>query len=109
MDKIIGLCGIPTFIATQNDDIEGLKEVAEKWSKEFKLNLTYKDVICDGCLDYGGRFSSYCKFCEIRKCGVEKKIPNCAYCTEYPCENLSRHFMLAPEAKAALEEIRKNI
>ncbi len=115
MDKIIAFCGLtctecPAFIATQKDDDEERKKVAEMWSKEFNEEVKPEDINCDGCLtEEGGRVFNYCKTCEIRKCGQEKEVKNCAYCDDYACEKLTKFFDMAPEAKTALAEIRKNI
>jgi hypothetical protein len=50
---------------------------------------------------------NYCDVCEIRKCGQEKQVKNCAYCADYSCEKLDKFFDMAPGAKATLEEIKK--
>jgi hypothetical protein len=112
MEKMIGFCGIvctecPTFLATQKDDDNERKRVAEQWSKQFGEKIKPEDINCDGCLSEGGRLFSYCQVCEIRKCGQEKRLKNCAYCDEYACEKLNKFFEMAPEAKATLEAIRK--
>ena len=52
---------------------------------------------------------SHCKVCEIRKCGREKEVKNCAYCDVYVCEKLTKFFDMAPDAKITLSEIRKNL
>jgi hypothetical protein len=49
----------------------------------------------------------YCTVCEIRKCGQEKKVKNCAYCADCACEKLEKLFTMAPVAKANLEAIKK--
>ena len=56
--------------------------------------------------------------CEIKKCCIEKKIENCAFCDDYACEMLENAFKFmcevfemgidgVPEAQNNLEEIRK--
>ena len=114
MEKMIAFCGLtctecPAFIATQKDDDEEREKVAKVWSKEFKCEIKPEDVNCDGCLEESGQLFSYCKVCEIRKCGQEKEIKNCSYCDDYACEKLTKFFGMAPEAKTSLEEIRKNL
>ena len=115
MDKMIAFCGLtctecPAFIATQKDDDEERKKVAELWSKEFNSDIKPEDINCDGCLtEESDRLFSHCKVCEIRKCGREKEIENCAYCDDYACEKLTKFFDMAPEAKTSLAEIRKNL
>ncbi len=111
-EKMIAFCGIgcsecPTFLATQKNDDKMREETAKKWSEMFHAEIKPADINCDGCVSQSSRLFSYCGMCEIRKCGKEKKVKNCAYCDEYPCEKLSNFLKNAPEAKATLDEIRK--
>ena len=46
--------------------------------------------------------------CEIRKCGMDKGVKNCAYCADYGCDKLLKFFEMAPQAREKLEEIRKH-
>ena len=113
MEKMISICGLtcsecPAFIATQKNDDEERREVAEKWSKEFKSDIKPEDINCMGCIADSDKIFNYCKICEIRKCGKGKKVKNCAYCEEYACDKLSEFFKMAPMAKANLDDIRKN-
>ena len=86
------------------------KKVAKIWSKEYKSEIKPEDINCDGCLaEEEGRVFNYCKVCEIRKCGQEKGIKNCAYCDDYACDKLNDFFKMAPAAKTVLEEIKKNL
>jgi len=112
MEKMIAFCGItctecPAFLATQKDDDNKRRKVAELWSKEFNAQFKPEDINCDGCLSENERLFSYCKVCEIRKCGQERGVKNCAYCNDYACEKLSKFFDMASDAKTTLEEIRK--
>jgi len=114
MDKMVAFCGItctecPAFLATQKDDDNERKKVAELWSEQFNAEIKPEEVNCDGCLLDNGRLFSHCKVCEIRKCAQEKGIKNCAYCNDYTCEKLNSFINDVPEAKATLEEIRKNL
>ncbi|KUK85724.1 MAG: Uncharacterized protein XE03_1924 [candidate division TA06 bacterium 34_109] len=83
--------------------------MAELWSKEFNSEIKPEDINCDGFLEKSGRLFNYCQVCEIRKCGQEKEVKNCAYCDDYACEKLTKFFNMAPEAKTTLAEIRKNL
>ncbi len=112
MEKIIAYCGLvctdcPAYIATRNDDQEGLKKVPEQWSKEFKATLAPEDCLCDGCLTSTGRQISHCSECEIRACSIEKNVRNCAHCSDYSCQKLEKFFSFSPEAKTTLEGIRR--
>ena len=114
MEKMIAFCGLtctecPAFIATQKNDDKERKRVAEMWSKEFKVDMKPEDINCEGCLVDSENLFGHCKICEIRKCGKEKKVKNCAYCDDYACDKLTEIFKAAPEAKATLDGIRANL
>lgn len=113
MDEMIAYCGLnctgcPAFIATRNDDDEERKRVAAMWSKQFGAEIAPGDINCDGCLVTDGRHIGYCSTCEIRKCGQERAVVNCADCGDYACEKLEKFFKMAPEARKRLEGIRKD-
>ncbi|MGE5580883.1 MAG: DUF3795 domain-containing protein [Bacillota bacterium] len=113
--EILAYCGLncsdcPAYIATQNNDQEGLKQTAEKWSKELKCDIRPEDCVCDGCLPFeGARLGGYCGECPVRACGIKKSYPNCAYCPDYPCENLAKFQVGATEAKERLDSLRRQI
>jgi thiol-disulfide isomerase/thioredoxin len=112
--KMIAFWGIncadcPTFLATRDDDENKRKEVAEQWSKDYRRQIKPEDINCDGCLLEEGRLFTHCGVCEIRKCGQEKKIKNCAYCNEYSCQNFKKFFVLVPYGKANLKEIKNKL
>ena len=114
MTEIIGFCGIKCneckgYIATKNNDDILRKEIAEEWSKQFGSDIKPEDVNCDGCISVDGRHIGYCNICEIRKCGLENKVKNCAYCDEYTCEKLDNFHKMATDAKKNLEEIKKSL
>ncbi|MFZ5352854.1 MAG: DUF3795 domain-containing protein [Bacillota bacterium] len=111
-NMIIAKCGLvcsdcPTYIATQNDDDEMRKNIAEQWTQAFKYEFKAEDINCDGCQTKNGRLCSYCKnICQIRPCALEKNVENCAHCESYSCEKLDRFYSMAAEAKEMLEEIK---
>lgn len=114
MEKMVAFCGLicrdcKAFIATQEDDAAKRRDVAEAWSKAFGREIKPEEINCDGCLTMDGRHINYCNICEIRKCGMEKGVENCAYCVDYNCEKLTKFFEQAPEAKKTLAEIRKQL
>jgi len=113
-EKIVAFCGLicsecSAFIAKRTNDNELREKTVEDWSSE-EFPLEIEDINCDGCTDEGEPFK-YCMRCEVRKCGLEKGVLNCAYCVEYPCDNLKElwNFLQAPEAREALDEIRKSL
>jgi hypothetical protein len=112
MKETIAFCGIncaecKAFIATQKDDDVVRKETAAEWSKMFGHEIKPAEINCDGCLSIDGRHINYCNVCEIRKCGIENEVINCAYCVDYKCDKLAKFHDNAAEAKNRLEEIRK--
>ncbi len=112
MEKMISYCGLvctecPAFIATQENDNAKRQKVADMWSKQYKMAVKTEDINCDGCLSAGGKLLNYCSICEIRACGQNHGVQNCAYCSDYGCEKLTRFFAVAPHAKESLEKIRK--
>jgi hypothetical protein len=114
MEKMIAFCGIncaecPTFLATQENNDRKREKVVERWYKDYHMQIKPEDINCDGCLSEKGRLFSHCNVCEIRRCGQEKKINNCAYCNEYPCQKLNNFFIRVPYGKANLDEIRKTL
>jgi len=114
MDKMIAYCGLtctecPAFLATQKDDDNERKKIAEQWSKEFHCEIKPKDINCDGCVSGSEQHIGHWDECGIRKCGQEKNVKNCAYCDDFACEKLSEFFKAVPDAKVTLEEIRKNL
>lgn len=112
LSKIIAFCGIDcseckALIATKNEDKALRKDVAEEWSKMFGHEIKPEEINCVGCLAVDGPHINYCSICEIRKCGIEKRVENCAYCVDYKCEKLVRFHEQSPDAKNRLEEIIK--
>ncbi len=113
-EKLISFCGLicsdcGAFIATQNDDNEKRKKVAEEWTREYHVEIKPEAINCDGCTSESARVFNYCHVCEIRACGREKKVKNCAYCLDYPCQKLNKFFEMAPAARTNLEEIKKSL
>ena len=111
--SLVAFCGIDcgeckAFIATQKNDLELKKAVAEEWSKYFGFQMKPEDMTCVGCVVVDGPHVGYCAECEIRTCGVQKKIQNCAFCAEYACGKLEYVHSRSPKAKDRLEQIRNH-
>lgn len=116
MDKIIAMCGLAcdeceAYIATQKNDDKMKQKVVEAWSSE-EWQLKLEDIDCDGCIA-GKRLHKFCFECDVRACGLEKGVKNCAYCNDFSCEKLENHLRdlstsSAQKAKANLEEIKKS-
>jgi hypothetical protein len=112
MKEMVGYCGIicsncPVYIATQTNSDSKRKQVAEMFTKQYGKEYTSDDINCDGCLSGDKRIFSFCHVCEIRKCGIEKKVENCALCISYPCQQLLSLFAQYPKARETLDAIRR--
>ena len=102
----------PTTVDQISYAVKDIDKVVEAWSTE-EEPLRLEDVDCDGCTA-GGRLHSFCQVCDVRKCGLQREIENCAYCDEFICEKLEKLWksfqtVSAERAKANLVEIRKRI
>ncbi len=114
MDEMIAICGITchecgAFLATKTNDDEKRAEVAQLWSKEFKSDIKPEDINCEGCLSESENLFSHPKVCEIRKCGKEQGVVNCAHCSDYVCEKLEKFLEIVPDAKTRLDEIKAKL
>ena len=114
MEEMISHCGIrcnecAAFIAIKDDDDDKRREVAARWSKQYKSDIKPDDINCEGCLSKGVKLFSHCHVCEIRKCGIKKGVPNCAYCKDYECSKLNNFLKMVPGNREVLEKIRNDI
>ena len=120
--EMIAYCGLncatcQIYIATRETDPKKQRQMREDIVLAIKKYLgeekRVEDITdCDGCKAQGGRLYSDCRKCEIRKCASEKGLENCAYCSEYACEKLSKFFNSEGEqagAKKRLDAVRKSI
>ena len=114
---MIAYCGLecetcPIHLATLEPDVKRKAEmrvqIAHQLAKIY--GTTPKPEIitdCDGCKVTGGRLFTGCADCGIRLCANERKVENCAYCSDYACEKLIKHFNFDPDSRKRLEEIRE--
>jgi hypothetical protein len=123
MGKMIGYCGVDCtkcvpFIAKQENNDELRRQYAEEQSKVFDMTIDPETINCDGCLSTG-ELLGHCSVCEIRRCCMEKKLENCAFCDDYVCEELQKAYTFmcevfgkgingVAEANITLDGIRKN-
>ena len=107
----IAICGLdcsvcPAYVVHQTGDAALREKTAEEWKKQYGAEITPEMVDCAGCTVLEGPHIGYCFECEIRKCGLEKNVANCALCALYPCALISPFIEKVPAAKANLEKIR---
>ncbi len=116
MESSVSFCGLdcgscPIHLATLEEDLTVKSrmraDIADILAKIY--NTTPKPEIicdCDGCKVINGRLFTGCTNCEIRKCATYKNLENCAYCNNYACDILKRHFAIDTDAQIRLEKIR---
>lgn len=114
MNEMIAYCGLlchecGAFIATMADDNEKRAEVARQWTKDYHKDFKPEDINCFGCRAEGVQVFGYCQICKIRACGRERGVVNCAYCNDYPCDQLTEFFQMVPANKNRLDEIRSQL
>lgn len=117
MNTMLAFCGLdcescPIHLATIEQDKSRQYEmkvtIAKKCNAIYAMDLKPESITdCDGCRMIDGRLFSGCLNCEIRKCAQEKNIASCAFCFDYACPKLQKHFLLDPGAQIRLEEIRR--
>jgi hypothetical protein len=96
MAEIIAYCGLachtcPIYLATRQENKDEQRrmraEISRLLKEQYGMNYQPEEITdCDGCRTDGVRLFSGCMNCLIRKCAREKGLENCAYCTEYACE-----------------------
>lgn len=117
MDNLIAYCGLacdscPIHLATIEPDISRKKlmreDIAVQCSGYYAMNMRADDINdCDGCRAGTGKLFKGCLDCVIRKCAIQKHLESCAFCSEFICENLRKHFILDPESQHRLKQIRQ--
>ena len=114
MSQMTSFCGLicsecGAFIATQSDDDAKRAEVAQLWSQQYNCDMKPADINCDGCISDSDRLFGHCSVCEIRKCGKQKGVTNCAHCDDYACERLEEFFKMVPAAREHLDTVRSGL
>ena len=112
MERIIAYCGLvcndcPIFIATLEINQQKKVELANQYTSDTYV-VTQEDINCTGCTSKGSNVFKFCLECDIRLCGLDREIQNCAYCSEYPCNKLEKPFENSPQNKILLDEIRNS-
>ena len=110
---MIAYCGMECskcegYLATKENNDEKRKEVAEKWSIQYKADITPEQINCNGCKSNDSKFFFTENICEIRKCNIEKGNEHCAKCEDYTCKKLESFIEFAPEVGVALEQLKNN-
>jgi hypothetical protein len=85
-------------------------EIARVCREQYGMEVALRDITdCDGCRSRSGRLFSGCARCDIRKCAIERQLTSCAFCSDYACERLLKHFETDPGARGRLEAMRSTL
>lgn len=114
MVEMLAFCGIrcdqcDTFQATQTNDDARRRQIAERWSKQFKADFRPEQMNCTGCRSASGPVFFYCSMCAVRKCARERGVPTCAHCDDYGCSTLQQFWQVSPENRHLLDAVRKEL
>jgi len=115
-DMLMAYCGLqcetcPLHLATREQDKalqHSMREsIANQCANLYGMTLKAEDITdCDGCRANTGRIFKGCEKCEIRKCARQKNIESCAFCDDYTCDFLEKHFAQDPDSRKRLEAMR---
>jgi hypothetical protein len=119
MDSMLAFCGLacdscPIHLATIEIDTDKQtlmrKDIADQLAKIYQTTPNPEIISdCDGCKIDNGKLFTGCINCEIRKCAKVRNLESCAFCNDYICKILSKHYTYDPESRNRLEIIRRNI
>ena len=93
MKEIVSRCGYrcdicPAYkknITTSEDQ----QKTSDGWFKIYGFRIPPEEIYCDRCLtDDSDNPKLIDNNCQVRLCVLEKGIENCAYCSQYICDNL---------------------
>jgi hypothetical protein len=99
MSDIIAYCGFKCgqcLIYRENlkKDERNRQRFRDGLEKYYGDKLTLEECYCDGCMapdsENPVRITADCK---VRPCVIAKGLESCAYCDQYPCQNLQRKFV----------------
>jgi hypothetical protein len=111
MEKQIAYCGLictdcGAYVATQENDNAKRQEIAAEWTQKYNYPFKVEDINCDGCTSTGKHIGHW-NMCEIRKCGQEKGVINCGWCSDYPCDKTDEFFKMVPDCKKTLDAVKR--
>lgn len=88
--------------ATSAGDLKELAQIAA--DNERGGFILPSRLRCTGCLKPGAK-SVICMECRIRMCAMERGVPHCGFCGEFPCLLGNPLWEAIPEYKHNIERI----
>ena len=105
MNHLIAKCGCncsrcPTY-KNNLQTLEDRKRCSWSWQKYLNIKLSPEKLrLCDGCSIPDDKRKVYYLNCQVRKCAMINGVDNCAFCSDYPCQEvLNIHSLQKPDAK----------
>jgi hypothetical protein len=85
--ELMGYCGYNCHLcAARSDDPAVRQRLVDGWRKLYGHTMyTAENVKCVGCPNEGEHADTSCK---ARPCAIGKGVKSCAYCDDFPCDNL---------------------
>jgi hypothetical protein len=99
MSDVIAACGFLCslcLIYRENlrKDPHNRRRFRDGLEKYYGDKLTLEECYCEGCMTHDRENPVRInKDCEVRACVTDRRIENCAYCAEYPCEKVEKKFV----------------
>lgn len=119
MNDSISYCGLlcqgcQIYLASRETDKskkgEMILGIIRSCKEYYGIEYKYEEINdCDGCKAESGKLFIGCADCKIRSCVIDRGFANCAYCKEYPCDNLKELFKTDPNAKIRLDIIQSSL
>lgn len=108
----IAFCGLkcqecPIYQATVTNDDALRVKLANDYSSD-ACKFEKDDINCYGCQSEKGISPKMCGGCEIRNCGIEKNLPHCAACNNYPCDHIERYVPQGCDNRILLDKLLLN-
>lgn len=112
MQEIIAACGLvcsncEAYIATKTNDSDAIARVAGEWSAKYGADIKPEYVWCDGCMTEGDKKCGHVGECQIRACVIERRLANCAGCSDFGCGKINELLNAAPEARKTMDSLRR--
>nr|MDK2851536.1 hypothetical protein [Candidatus Cloacimonadota bacterium] len=97
------------YIATQRNDLEILSKHQKSFEEHFGQKISLEELKCEGCMSPSNKKISFCAECDIRRCAINRMMPNCAYCPDFPCAKGKEIWQEGSESLRSLLDLRRSL
>ena len=78
------------------------QRASDAWFKYFGFRVKPEEINCDGCKDNTEPID---KKCPVHPCVVQKRLDNCGYCQDMPCDKLKTRMNFIEERPINLKDV----